>query len=428
MTSLVHLEGPNNQLYRSSFMSAHLPLYQLIHQRISAAAPHSIPLSSLTRLALLVTGILAAKSSVIAQIAAELKALRLTHASTAESIARRMRRTLNDPHLDQTSCYSPVLRQVIDWPSLLQGQRRIVLSVDESSKADDLHLFRVSLPYWGGSLPLAWTIWQQNVPLPQGFYWSAVEKVFDQVAALLPAGLEVVVVADRAYGIPPFLERVQAYGWHWVVRLTTTGSHRWCDRHGQEHALREVLRRHLSQPGMRWRTRGCLFKDAGWRQVELVGLWGIGQKEMLVVVTDLRERWGVLALYNRRFWIEPGFRSDKKKGWQWESSQVVGVEHHERLLVGMAWASLVTLVVGVEAAGEEVERLERRKRRKRLPQVRHARESIFTLGLRAVREWLYHATRCALRWQLSRLDAPSWERQWHQYQSIHLIFGSPVRP
>ncbi len=29
-----------------------------------------------------------------------------------------------------------------------------------------------------------------------------------QVAALLPAGLEVVVVADRAYAIPSFLERL----------------------------------------------------------------------------------------------------------------------------------------------------------------------------------------------------------------------------
>jgi hypothetical protein len=403
-------------------------LYQVIHQRIGAALPHSTPLSSITRLALLVTGMLAARSAVIAQIAAELQALRLTRASTPESIARRLRRTLNDPHLDQPTCYAPVLHQVLDWDDLLRGQRRIVLIVDESSKADDLHLFRVSLPYWGGSLPLAWCLWQQNVPLPDGFYWRAVDTVLDQVAQLLPAGLEVVVVADRAYGIPPFVDRLTRRGWHWVLRLTTTGSHRWCDQHGHEHALREVLRQHLRQPGQRYRARGCLFKDAGWRKVELVGVWGEGQKEMLVVVTDLRERWSVLALYNRRFWIEPGFRTDKKKGWQWEACQVVGVEHHERLLLGMAWASLVTLVVGVEAAADEKERLARRKWRKALPQVRHARESVFTLGLRAMREWLYHATRCALRWVLSKLDAPSWERQWHQYQSLRLIFGSPVRP
>ena len=409
-------------------MSAHPPFYQALRQRISAAVAKSVPAASRDRLALLATGILAAKSTVVAQVAAELKALHLTNASSTESIARRLRRTLNDPHLTHASCYAPLLHQVIDWHDLLQGQRRAVLIVDESSKADDLHLFRVSLPYWGGSLPLAWGVWQQNVPLPDGFYWTAVDTVLDQVAELLPPGLEVVVVADRAYGIPSFIDRLTRRGWHWVIRLTTSGRHRWCDQHGREHALREVLRRHLRQPGQRYRARGCVFKDAGWRRVELVGLWGVGQKEMLVVVTDLGERWGVLALYNRRFWCEPGFRSDKKKGWQWESCQVVGEAHHERLLLGMAWASMVAVVVGVEAAAEEVARLAQRKRRKALAQVRHAREGRFTMGLRALREWLYHATRCALHWQVSRLDAPSWERQWHQYQSLRLIFGSPVRP
>lgn len=150
-------------------MSARLPFYQVLHQRISAAIADRIPASSLDRLALLTIGILAAKSCVIAQVAAELKALQLTRASCTESIARRLRRTLNDPHLDHASCYAPVLHQVLDWDDLLRDQRRVVLIVDESSKADDLHLFRVSLPYWGGSLPLAWCLWQQNVPLPHGY-------------------------------------------------------------------------------------------------------------------------------------------------------------------------------------------------------------------------------------------------------------------
>jgi hypothetical protein len=408
-------------------MSAQRPFYQLIHQRVAAALPRAIPAASITRLALLVTGILAARSAVIAQIAAELDALALTQA-TADSIAGRLRRALNDGNLDPATCYAPVLHQVLDWDYLLRDQRRAVLIVDESSKADDLHLFRVSLPYWGGSLPLAWCVWQQNVALPTGCYWHAVDGVLAQVAALLPAGVEVVVVADRAYAIPPFLDRLHAYGWHWVLRLTTTGSHRWCDHHGREHALRTVLAQHLAQPGQRWKRRGCLFKDAGWRPVAVVGLWAVGYKEALVVITDLGARWEVLALYQRRFWIEPGFRSDKRKGWQWEASQVQGVAHHDRLLLGMAWASLVALVVGVEAADVAVAQLAQQARRRARPQARHARESIFTLGLRALRRWLYQATRGALHWQLSALDAPSWEQQWHQYQSLRLIFGIPVRP
>jgi hypothetical protein len=149
-------------------LSAQRPFYQVIHQRVAAALPRAIPRASLTRLVLLITGILAATSTVIAQVAAELDALARTRATRADSIARRLRRTLNDPHLDHATCYAPVRHQVLDWDDVLRGQRRVVLIVDESSKADAVHLFRVSLPYWGGSVPLAWCVWQHNVALPTG--------------------------------------------------------------------------------------------------------------------------------------------------------------------------------------------------------------------------------------------------------------------
>ncbi len=410
-------------------MSARIPLYQTVLQRLSqTVAPHVVPQASVVRLALLVTGLLAAKTAVIAQIAAELLELRVTAATQSDSIARRLRRTLADAHLTAGTCYVPVLHHVLDWDTLLSGSRRVVLIVDESSKADDIHLLRVSLPYWGGSLPLAWAVWAQNVALPDGYYWQAVDQVLDQVATLLPSGVEVVVVADRAYAIPPFIDRLHAYGWHWVVRLTTTGSHRFCAQRGREHALREVVQRQVGHPGQRWRTRGQLFKDAGWRAVGLVGVWGLGAKEPLVVITDLPPQWPVLRLYDRRFWIEAGFRSDKRKGWQWEASQVQGVPHHERLVLAMAWASVVVLCVGVAEAQARLAGLAaRRVGQSGTGRPRHARESVFTLGLRAVRRWLYHTTRRAMPWRLPQLEALSWERRWHQAQSLRFMF-SPVRP
>src|SRR5918912_1156860 len=101
--------------YRRCCMSAQPRLYQTILDRITAALPASVRRSAVTRLALLVTGILAAKSTVLAQIAAELDNLDLTDATCPESIERRLRRTLNDPYLTPITCYAPVLRQVLDW-------------------------------------------------------------------------------------------------------------------------------------------------------------------------------------------------------------------------------------------------------------------------------------------------------------------------
>ena len=80
-------------------MSAPCPVFQEVFQRMrTTATPQQLPYAACCRLALLVTGILAAKTTVLAQIAAELAALRLTHATQTESVTRRLRRTLNAPH------------------------------------------------------------------------------------------------------------------------------------------------------------------------------------------------------------------------------------------------------------------------------------------------------------------------------------------
>ncbi len=405
-------------------MSAQLPLYQTILDRISAAVPPSIRRSAITRLALLTTGILAAKSTVLAQIAAELYTLDLTDAACPEHIERGLRRTLNDPLLQAHTCYLPVLSTVLDWDQLLRGSRQVVLSVDDSTKTDQIHLFRVSLSYWGGALPLAWAVWEQNVKQPPGHYFQQVDAVFDQVSMLLPAGLRVVVVADRAFAVPNFIDRCAQRGWHWVVRLTTSGSHRVRDVRGRERSLRDLLGQQLQQPGQRWKTRGWVFKDAGWRQASLVGVWGSGAQESLVVLSDQAAQWEVLATYARRFWCEPGFRTDKSKGWQWEQSQVQGVAHHAVLLLGMAWASLVAVCAGLHAAEERLAREDARRARGCRGQPRPARESVFTVGLRAVRRWLYGTARTALPWRVSGLDGPSWERRWHACQANWLIFSA----
>ncbi len=405
-------------------MSAQHALYQTILDRICLAVPATVRRSAITRLALLVTGILAAKSTVLAQIAAELDALELTAATDPANIERRLRRTLNDPHLTAPTCYAPVLRHVLDWEQVLRGSRQVVLSVDDSTKADQIHLFRVSLPYWGGSIPLAWAVWEQNVAQPNGHYWQQVDQVLDQVVAILPPGLRVVVVADRAFAVPNFLDRCARRGWHWVVRVTTTGSHRFRDLRGREHSLRGLVQQHLRQAGQRWKARGWAFKDAGWRATSVVGVWGQGAQDALVVVSDLPPRWEVLGQYERRFWCEPGFRNDKTRGWQWEASQVQGVAHHAVLLLGMAWASMVAVCAGIAAAEERLARERAKRARGCRGQPRHASASVFTLGLRAVRRWLYGTARTALRWCVREVDAPSWERRWHACQANWLIFAA----
>lgn len=405
-------------------MPATVGLYQDVLAQIKLiTAAQGLRQTSVVRLALLVTGIIAAQSCVLNRVAAELFGLGLTHANSAASIGRRLRRTLNDQRLDPQTCYAPALSHILDWPRLLGGSRRVVLALDESSKADQVHLLRVSLSYWGGSLPLAWALWEQNQPLEPGRYWHTVETVLSQTAALLPAGVEVVLLADRAYDVPAFIDRITKLGWHWIVRCKAQGSLRYRDRQGREWAVRTLLSERVPQPGGRWKGRGWVFKAAGWRAVSLVAIWEAGYEERLVVLSDLPPSWDLPQLYRRRFWIEPGFRNDKSHGWQWEDSQAQGLGHQRCLVLALAWASLVVLCLGVAEAEARLARcLTHPPRRCRRPE--HARESVFTLGLRAVRGWLYQTRAVRLCWHLPRLDAESWTVQW-QHAQLH---PQSVRP
>jgi hypothetical protein len=384
------------------------------------------------RLALLTTGLLAAKSSAVGPMASGLWETGVSEAQV-ESIERRLRRSLNDRQLTAEACYGPAVRTMIAWPALIERHRPAILALDESSQEERVHLLRVSLTYWGTAVPLAWAIWPQNVALAAGEYWQRMDTVLDQVAALLPAGLTVIVTADRAFDIAPFVDRIAARGWHWVVRLKVEGAHRFRDYLGREQALKELVHRCVPAPGRRWKARGQLFKGAGWRAASVVATWAPGAKERLVVLTDLPPTWEPLRLYDRRFWIEPGFRTDKAKGWQWEACQVTDLARMARLLVAMAWATLLVVCLGLQEARTRLHTIAHPARPRSATSTpapakpQPARHSLFTLGLRLARRWLARTAVPPVRWRLTHLSAPSWNARWRQVQAYLFIFPQPVR-
>lgn len=402
----------------------HDVLYQI--RRVTASI--GLRQSAVTRLALLVTGIIAARSCVLAQVAAELRALRLTRAEFAASIERRLRRTLNDERLPAATCSEPLVPVVLAEPALVRGRRHLTVIVDETTQEERMHLLRVSLAYWGGALPLAWVTWPQNRPLPDGAYWQALDQVLTRVARLLPTGGTVTVVADRAYDGPAFVDRVQAHGWHWVVRTKANSALRFRDQRGREAALAEWLRVRVRRPGQRWKARGQVFKKADWRTASVIAVWAPGQRERLVVLSDLPPRWDVIAQYGRRPWTEPGFRDTKSAGWNWEASQVTDPQHQQVLLTAMAWASLVTLCLGIAAAQARLAaRAARTRRRDRPAQPAHARASVFRLGLQAARAFLYRTTDVPIRWLLPEVDSISWNDRWRHCQ-MQCSLRETVRP
>jgi hypothetical protein len=314
--------------------------------------------------------------------------------------------------------------------------------IDETTKDDGVHVLVVGLAYRGTVVPLALRTWPQNVPLPEGAYWDAVGATLWEVHAALPAVLRahVLVLADRGYGVPTFLDLLRALGWQWLVRVQGQTRLRLPD--GTERSLRALA----PAPGTTWigatvrdttgdttgdtTTLLMVFKKAGWRHVQVVALWAVGQEEPWLLVTSLDAsptRWRDYAV---RWAIERLFLSWKSHGWALERCGVTAPPRLARLLVGYCLATWWLLAAALPGAQVHLAELASRATRRtgrppgglgpvwqlRLPLVPLPRPWLAKLSLLTQGQQVFARTACRLAtpplcWRFPDWHAPTWSQQ-----------------
>ena len=268
-------------------------LYQQIQQLLAEHVDPSVSASSLERLTLLVIGIIKAEQASPARIAKALDQLGLSQANV-ESIERRIRRIENDHSLQAASCVHPLARARLQFGR----PERLILIIDPTTQDERVVMLTASVWYRGRALPLAWAIWPAQEPFTDVGFWERVAALLQIVAELLPVGVPVVWLADRAFGSPAFTDLLAPFDWDYVVRVQ--GQTRFRDQQGQEFQLATLV----SQPDCRTKGRGQVFKKRGWRWASVVAFWGRRHHSPLCLVTSLPPRWDVIALYRRRYPIE----------------------------------------------------------------------------------------------------------------------------
>lgn len=200
--------------------------------------PQGFALPLIKRVSFVVAGLLKAESAQRGDLVTALDQLKASSAQPA-SVARRIVRTLNDPRLDPERILPNILKPHL--PMLLaellaehtlssasasdreheRGFPLLRVVVDESTKVDEVHILVAGLAYQGIVIPLAIRVWPQNHSLPPEEYRSHLVSLLSSVEDILPGVLRqhVLLLADRAYGRPDFIDLVEALGWHYVIRI-----------------------------------------------------------------------------------------------------------------------------------------------------------------------------------------------------------------
>jgi hypothetical protein len=436
------------------------PLYVTVREWVEGRlSGRGYPKPLCKRLAVLLVGLLAGERATVGAVAEAVHHLAVSPAKE-ESVARRLLRVLEDARLDPERLLPDLFAGLL--PELLKGQlaahaanagagaahhgrfRPLRLVVDETTVDDRAHVLVVGLAYQGLVLPLAARVWRQNAPLAAGAHWAALGQLLWQAHALLPPELRghVLLLADRAYGVPRMIDLADSLGWAWLLRVAGTARVRLPD--GAEVEARALAPR----PGAVWLggtdphaaeaaptdadAAPAVFKGAGWRQCRVVAAWAVGEPEPWLLLTSLSARAERLRDCAGRWAIERTFLAWKGHGWDLEACGLRDPARLGRLVAGLAAATLWRLALALPPAAAHLDDLAARAagrpaRPRQLPlpwdpppadaepsggaRPWAAKFSLLSWGAQAARAVDPRTTTPPLRWELPPWDAPTWAEQ-----------------
>ena len=358
-------------------MSDNLRRYCAIHSHLKQAYPKE-PTGNLARhlktLAALVCGIVGSRKCHLPAAAGK-----APDGSRRESRAKRFARFLQNEGVTHEDYFAPYAKALVD--SLPPGP--LVLVMDGSAVGRGCMALMLSVLYEcehrrgeaisssRRALPLCWRV----VKAPKGhFPQEKHRELLAQARGLIPAGREVVFLGDGEFDGCGLLRDVAAAGWHYVCR--TAKNVLLCEPDWPDETFSPS---DLGlQPGDCVEMAGVLFTAQGLGPVLVGAVWERGQKEPLILVTDLDFFEEARLWYARRFGIETFFSDQKSRGFYLCHSRLSDPERLGRLLMATGLAYYWMVCLGAEVVRQGRQSLVHRAGRCDL--------SLFQLGL----VWLEH--------------------------------------
>lgn len=267
----------------------------------------------------------------------------------AKHCIKRVWRFLRNPGVETEALFAALFR------ALRPITGRTIILVDWT----DLHPFQqlvFSFPRDGRALPfMATTIKKGSTEEEnKGAMVAAENQALSMLERICPPKVCPVLVADRGFGHPRWLEEIQKRGWGFVQRLS--------------HIHQVSVEHHmgtLKELGIR---RGWRAHDWGWGTmdeqefgpVRLVTVFDRDAEEPWYLVTSLEfeSPAEIVRIYKRRMWTEAMFRDLKNRDWGLglDHVRLSSPERHDRHFIIIALAYVMLCAFGAAAETLDIAR------------------------------------------------------------------------
>jgi hypothetical protein len=245
----------------------------------------------------------------------------------AESRYAWVERFLSADTVDEHAVMRPLAAQILSFAAF--SKQTIVLNLDQTS-IEDLHaIAMVSLRVGNRGLPLFWKTQATAGNLPTSDYLA----LLDEVVAVLPEGVDVLLMADRFFDASALITYCRKQGWGWRIRLKSNIN---VIHEGGELRLSEMSTLQLSALTDAKLSAGALTNIGYLHERGHEEAWYIAMNATPTRTTTLD--------YGLRWGIEAMFSDYKTRGFGLEDTQLQRADRLSKLLlvlaVAMHWAVL----------------------------------------------------------------------------------------
>jgi len=267
----------------------------------------------------------------------------LSRAKYAQSVQRRFQRWLHNSRIQVHHLYAPLIQEALaDW-----GKYKLYLALDTSMLWNQYCLIRISVTYRGRAVPIVWEVLKHK---SSSVSYETYKQLLDSACPLIPAGIEVIFLADRGFADTRLLSHIKKLGWHFRIRVKKSY---WVHRRGRKPC--KVGRFSLQQGGQPLFLQNVYITDDKYGPVCLA-LAHCANGEHWYVVSDEPVDAGTFQEYGLRFDIEENFLDDKSNGFQLESSLIRSADALSRLCFVLAITTLYLVSQGTQVVSENKRR------------------------------------------------------------------------